>query len=928
MSLRFKKLTISMFLMGAASLSFAQPVLVKTQQNIEEYKLDNGLKIVLAPNDKENKTFMNTVYFTGSLNDPQGKGGLAHLLEHLAFKGTENIKGDEFQRRLDQYTLSSNASTDYYSTKYTNLIRPESTALAAVIQLEAERMDKLVLQEKYVPTEIDIVKREREIRLDQPFSVLMDQIFKSAYGNQHLGRLPIGDLNELQSINMQELNQFYRNWYAPNNAYMVISGKFDKTQVLKYIDQYFSPIKARPVPKQATVPELRPDQIKLRQFIVAKGSDYAKFNIYLTQANAVQQSALSVTPTLYTLQPSGHLYKDVVEQGIATAVQSATWLDKDMNMVFMGAVYAPNYDANKVQQALNRGVEQAKGFDETELNRVKNMTRNTADNIKNNAAALGSRLSEYIVTYNGDWSKYFKDLNEIQNLKVEDANQIYKDFFKAEYRIQGNITPTPEDQKKAQKMEPIAEAKPTLEQQAINEEPLKDVSVYQAEVKQYVKESKKLLSSKEKQIQRAKLKNGIQYALFPTQTRDDKVYSTIALDFGTAESLKHKSELLDLMAYLIMRASTTQSLQQISDKTIEVSGSANVTASGNGLNINISAKKEHFEGYFKYILDVLKNPAFEQTQFDLIQSQSLSSLDRPYTEPDTVAGLTFTRLVERYEPGDLRYHFEPELAKKQYQAATRQQVQQLYQRFFKTHHARVAVTGDFKPKAMQALIKQEFEDWTTAEPYMRLASTYVEHPAQKVHALSEQREFGSYLAAIALPVGSDHPDVPALQVLRHIMGDSQLSSRLAQELREKNALVYSFSANVRFSEWDNVGALALGANYTAGRSAQVSESIYKVIEELRSHGVTPQEVEAAKASILKKRVSSLEDDRRIHSTLVYQLDKNRDLNYRQKRDRAVAALSKADIDAVIQKYLNRDHLVEVMSDQYGQPVNPPILTKN
>ena len=77
MSLRFKKLTLSMFLMGAATLSFAQPVLVKTEQNIEEYKLENGLRIVLAPNDKENKTFMNTVYFTGSLNDPQGKGGLA-----------------------------------------------------------------------------------------------------------------------------------------------------------------------------------------------------------------------------------------------------------------------------------------------------------------------------------------------------------------------------------------------------------------------------------------------------------------------------------------------------------------------------------------------------------------------------------------------------------------------------------------------------------------------------------------------------------------------------------------------------------------------------------------------------------------------------------------------------------------------------------
>ena len=197
MLLRYKNLSLAIVLSGCSALSFAQPVLVKTEQNVEEYRLDNGLRIILAPNDKENKVFMNTVYLTGSLNDPQGKGGLAHLLEHLAFKGTENVKGDEFQRRLDQYTLMTNASTDYYSTKYTNVIRPEKIALSEVIFLEAERMDKLVLQEKYVPTEIDIVKREREIRLDQPFSVLIDQVFKSAYGNQYLGRLPIGDLNEL-----------------------------------------------------------------------------------------------------------------------------------------------------------------------------------------------------------------------------------------------------------------------------------------------------------------------------------------------------------------------------------------------------------------------------------------------------------------------------------------------------------------------------------------------------------------------------------------------------------------------------------------------------------------------------------------------------------------------------------------------------------
>ena len=915
--MRFKQLTLSLFFLGFSSAVFAQPVLVKTEQNIEEYKLDNGFRIILAPNDKENKIFMNTVYMTGSLNDPQGKGGLAHLLEHLAFKGTQNVKGEEFQRRLDQHTLSANASTDYYSTKYTSLIRPEQAAIDAVIHLEAERMDKLVLQEKYVPSEIAIVKREREVRLDQPFAVLIEQIFKSAYGNQHLGRLPIGDLKELQSINMQELNKFYRSWYAPNNAVMVLSGKFDKAAVLKQIDAQFSPIAARAVPAQAAVPKLDGSQLKQRQFSVQKGSDLAKFNIYLNGADQPIVPALAASPALYTLQPSGHLYQSIVETGLATGTSASTWLDRDFNLVFMGAVYAPNHDAARVQNELNKGVEQSKGFNETELNRIKGITRNQADSIKNNAAALGSRLSDYYVARQGDWTQYFKDLEDIQQLTPADVNQVYKAFLKPEHRITGDILPTPEEQKKA-----LAQKKPepakTLDQQAAAEEPLKDASVYKAEVQQYVQQSKAYLEQKEKQIQRGKLKNGIQYALFPTTIRDDKTYASISLDFGTAESLMNKDVTLDLTAYLLFRASEQQSLQQIADKIIESGGSASVSASGNGFNIQISAKKDQFEDFFKYFLNVMKTPAFEQAQFDLIKSQSLASLDRPYTEPDTVAALTLARLLETHQPGDLRYHFEPELAKQQYQAATREQVQQLYQQFFKTNHANIAISGEFDAKRMRKLLKAEFGSWKTAEPYARLNDGYTAYKAQKVHALSEQREFGSYQALLAMPVGRDNPDMPALQVFRHILGDSQLSSRLAQELREKNALVYGFGANMNFDSWTESGALMISANYTAGKSAQVSQAVHKVLAEMLDKGVTEQELEAAKAAMLKKRVTSLEDERRIHAMLIPQLEKGRNLLEREKRDQSIAKLTKADVDAAIKKYIRVDQLVEVMADQYGQ----------
>ena len=920
MLLRFRTLSLAICVLGVSATGLAQPILLKSEQNIEEYKLDNGLRVILAPNDKENKVFMNTIYLTGALNDPQGKGGMAHLLEHLAFKGTENVKGEEFQRRLDQYSLMSNASTDYYSTKYTSVIRPEKTAIDEMIYLEAERMDKLVLQEKFVPSEINIVEREREVRLDQPFSVLMDQIWKSAYGNQYLGRLPIGDLKELKSIKMDELNKFYRTWYAPNNAVMVIAGKFDKKQVLDTVEKNFNSIAARTVPKQVNVPVLDSSKIQERAFEVKKGSDFGKYNIYLNGKNQQIQTALALSPFLFTMQPSGHLYKDVVETGTATQVQSTTWLTQDFNLVFMGAVYAPNHDAQKVGSALMQGIEKKHNFNEVELNRVKNLIKNSQKSMMTSASAVGGMLSDYVVSSNGDWTQYFKDQAEVQNLKVNDVNQIINQFLIAEHRISGDIKPTPEDQKKALELQKGAETAKTLDQQDTKAEPLKDPSVYKAEVAQNLTISQQYVEKIDQKIQTGTLKNGMQYALFPTSTRDDKTYASISLNFGTAESLKDQAEVIGIMSYLLLRASEQYSLQDIADKSIDAGGRASASAVDNGINIQISAKNEKFEEFFKFIIDVMNNPKFEQTQFDLIKSQTLSSLNRSYTEPETVASLTIARIVEKYQPGDLRYHFEPELAKQQVTSITNDNVKSLYKQYFTTQNGQISVTGDFNAKSLLKYLNKSLGQSKTAQPYQRLSSEYFEYPAQKVHALAEQRQFGNYQALITLPVGNRHPDAEALLVLSNILGESQLSSRLAMELREKNALVYSFGSNMTLSSFQNTGALGISADYTARKSTQVSQGVHKVLNDLLKNGVTEQELEAAKANIMKQRVTNLEDERRIHRGLNSQLEQNRSFKSRLERDQAFAQLTKADIDAVIQKYIKLDHLVEVMADQYAKPV--------
>lgn len=914
--MRFKQLSLALISIGLSLGISAAPVLVKQEQKVEEYRLENGLKILLAPNDKESKVYVNTVYFTGALDDPKGKGGLAHLLEHLAFKGTKNVQGEEFQRRLDQYTLMTNATTDYHSTRYIHVLRPDAHALKEILYLEAERMDKLVLQEKFVPAEIEIVKREREVRLDQPFSVLMDQVWKSAYGNQYLGRLPIGDIEELKSINLKELEQFYQRYYAPNNAAIVIAGKFDKAEVLNTIDQHFTPLKPKTLPARVEVPKFDISKMQQRVFSAQKGSDYAKFNLYMHEENDQIKPILALSPLLFTLQPSGHLYQNAVETGLSTAVQSSTWLDQNFNLVYTGAIYAPNHDAKKLDITLNDTVEGKKAFSNVEIQRVKNLVKNAQAQLWTSSPAVGQLLADYLVSANGDWTAYFKHQDALQNAKVEDVNQVLSAFLTAENRIRGEIQPTPESQKTAQTQKEAP--KKTLDQQTETVEPLKDISTYQNEVSQYVKSSAERLKAEEAKIQRGALKNGLKYAFYPVQTRDNRTYASIDLNFGTAESLKHKAEIVDITAYLLLRGSKAYNLQAIADRSIELDASAQVRNNMNGMTIQISATSDHFNEYFNFIIELLKSPTFEQSQFDLIQSQTLASLNRPYTEPSVVSQMTLAKLLERYTPGDLRYHFEPELAKKSFTQMTRAQVQKLYQDFLAANHAHVAVTGPIDQKQMLKNLERAFAKWNSKKPYAPVFAEYQAYTAQKHHVLAEQREFGSYQSVLTFPVGAYHQDAAALAVIAHILGDSQLSSRLGIALREKNALVYGFGSQVDLSPRIDSGALSISANYTAGRAAQVSEVVQQVLQKLLKEGVTEQELAAAKADILKKRVNALEDERNIHRMLVSQLELGRNLLDREQRDQEYASLTKAQVDAVIAKYIKLDQLVEVMADQYAK----------
>lgn len=916
-----KQLSLSLCLLGSMSSVWADLEKVTQQYGIEEYRLDNGLRVLLVPNDKETKVMLDVVYFTGSLNDPQGKSGLAHLLEHLAFKGTQNIAGDEFQHRLDKYTLRSNAVTNHYATRYFNVVRPDINAISQVLLLEAERMHNLVFKTEYVAPEIEIVKREREVRMDKAPALLVDRLLNNLYGDQSLGRMPIGRLDELQSIQLAEIEQYYQTWYAPNNAALVLTGKFNKEDVLKVINQIFSPLSAKSLPVEQAPPKLDISHVKEQSFTIEKGRDYSTQLIYVANSDQKLRQALTFVPYLYSTQPTGQLYKNMVMRGDANNVSASTWLNKDFNIVYMGAGYTNKADTRHTTTILMQQSETPAEFDETQLQRTKNQMKNAHEQMLSDSSAISSMLGAVLAQEHGNWLEYFNQYNALQKLQINDVNRELRTFFHPNKRFIAYIQPTRSGQQ--QKISLATSAQPELNVQ-VSKQPAWDKQEFARsaqELKQLQQHSKVQLTQLNQQIQRGHLKNGMKYAIFPTITPDQMTYATLTINFGDEKTLADQGAALELMNSLLLKGTLTYPHEKIVDKSIELSGQAKSSIENNQLKIELQAPKEKFDTYFSFVLDLVKQANFDQSEFELLKKQRLSNLERSFTEPKSVSEIQMGRLLEHYSPEDLRYHFEPKHLYAQYKAVTQKQLVALHQQFIGMNHAQLAITGQVEPMTILNILNRQLADWSSHTQFNRIGEQYHAVSAQHLHMQSEPREFGSYQGYLNFPVGAEHQDAAAITVFAHILGNSQLSSRLAMELREKTALVYGFRSRLDLDAFEQTGSLKISAEYSTDKTAQISIAVRKTLSDLVEKGLTKQELEIAKVEIMKQRAAATEDVSRIHRLLNSQLERNLDMQSRITRDDKISSLTTEQVHRAIRKYVQLSKFQEVQADKYGSLMN-------
>ncbi len=304
---------------GIASTSWAQAK-VTSVEGITEYRLDNGLKVLLFPDASKPTVTVNVTYLVGSRYEGYGETGMAHLLEHMLFKGT--AKRDGIMGELSNHGAQFNGTTSYDRTNYFETMTATDENLHWALEMEADRMVNSRVSRKDLDSEMTVVRNEFERGENSAERVLEERVIATAYLWHSYGRSTIGARSDIEKVPIERLQAFYRNYYQPDNAVLVVAGKLDEAKTLAWIKETFGAI-AKPTRVLTPTYTEEPVQDGERDVTLQRvGDNQLLMMAYHVPAGADPDSAaMDVLTAILEEPPAGRLYKALVESKKAISVR-------------------------------------------------------------------------------------------------------------------------------------------------------------------------------------------------------------------------------------------------------------------------------------------------------------------------------------------------------------------------------------------------------------------------------------------------------------------------------------------------------------------------------------------------------------------------------------------------------------------------------
>jgi zinc protease len=886
-------------LVGFTAVGFAQikplpkpvtavPQKITSVEGITEYRLANGLQVLLFPDPSKQSLTVNITYLVGSRNENYGETGMAHLLEHLVFKGTP--KHPNIPQELTTHGCRPNGTTWLDRTNYFETMNASDENLDWALDLEADRMVNSYIAKKDLVSEMTVVRNEFESGENQPSGILMERVMSTAYLWHNYGNTTIGARADIEKVPIERLQAFYRNYYQPDNAVLLVAGKFDEAKTLALINRKFGNI---PKPKrtlQATYTE-EPTQDGERLVTLRRTGDVQVVAAAYHIPNGYHPDfpAIEILQGLLTDEPAGKLYKALIDNKKASFVYGYNFQTREPGLMYFTADVVKEKSLDSARNIMTETIE---SFAKTlpaaeEVDRIRTKQLKDIELALNSAQRVGLTLSEYVAM--GDWRLFFYLRDQYKKITPEDVQRVARQYLKPSNRTLGLYYPTPQPDR--------SEVPPVPDLQAMLKDFKGSAVVAQGEAFDTAP------ANVESRTQRSQA-GSVKMALLSRKTRGASVFARMTLRFGDENSLKGKYAVPALTASMLNRGTAKKTRQQIQDEIDKLKAKVSVFGSAGSVGINVETNRENLPQVLKLLNEILREPAFPADEFEKLRQENISGQEQQKSDPQAKAFEAINRHLNPYPKDDPRYTSTADEAIANLKSATLEQVKQFYKDFYGASDATFAASGDFDEAEIKTLVGQLFGNWKSPKPFARLTDPYRDIAPVNEKIETPDKANAMFFGGLNLNLDDNDPDFPALFLGNEIMGGGFLNSRLATRIRQKDGISYGVGSYFSADELDKKGYFGLYAIYAPENLEKLEKAFQEEIEKMVTEGFTAKEVEEAKKGALQQGQIDRSNDNYLARTLNSYLYYNRTFKWDENFEKKLAALSPAQVNAAIKKHID------------------------
>lgn len=880
-------------------------------EGMMSYRLPNGLQLILYPNATKASTTINLTVNVGSRHEGYGETGMAHLLEHLVFKGSPKFPTGIAE--LSSRGFRVNGTTSWDRTNYFASFPRSDENTQWMIQWLGDVLVNAYIRKQDLDSEMTVVRNEFERGENNPVGVLYQQVFAAAYTWHNYGKAIIGTRSDIENVSIERLKRFYQHHYQPDNAALFVSGAFDQDKVIAWVHEAFGGL-AKPIRLLEPTYTVEPVQEGARELKLRRVGEAPAIVLSYHAPSALHRDFPAMILATHMMGgPNNRISERIVKKGLAAGIWGWARSAPEPSNVIFALQLKSDQSTEKARQSLLDLTESLlrEPFTEKELGAAKAHFLTQYEQMLADPERVAYNLSESIAL--GDWRMLFQQRDRIAATKLEDVNRVAAAFWIESNRSLGIFEPEQKPLRSPeQRQASVSDAMAGFSPRGASEQG-EAFDVSPSNIKARLKIEKPL--------------PGLVLQSINKRSASNLVVLQASLRYGNLKDLQNQTDMASMAIAMLSRGVVGQSRKDFAEAMTALKATWSLQGGAEGLNVSLKLPADRLEDGLGLLLKALTEPAFDAAEFEELKASAIASIESSRQDPQAIAFRSMAAKLSSYPKGDPRYVPSFEESLQSIKSLRLEDVKAFWDRFVRPGPMSVSLIGDVSSERLNRAWTDFWKQWQAKRPAL-VAYERIPRPALDIRAHTQridtpEKKNAVWLAQQRFELADDQRAYQALRLaIRIFAGGGSPTGRLWDRVREKEGLSYGVGGSLSGGEPGRASSIMFYAIFAPQNLDRLQQALREEFERANGQGFQEGELQKAKHGLEAQINLAWAQESVLAGTLNWLEEHSRAVDHLQAMRDLRASIKLEEVNEAFRRYVRLSDLITITAGDFVSKKSP------